>query len=265
MTRSEPFIYIATGRTDPGRVRDLNQDSFITLPEFGVFVVADGAGGHQRGDTASQAIVDAIGTLAYSQRPDDLAEWVRLQLLEVNHRLIELARETGPGTVIGSTVAALVAEGRRCVCLWAGDSRIYGMRRGGNLVRLTRDHSQVEELVEQGILTASQAMQHPNANIIYRAVGMREELELEAVVYDVFAHDKFMLCSDGLTKEVTDDEIAPILAHGSCSENCNELIDRALARNCRDNIAVVVVEVGLPDDDERTVPVPVKDTSRRSL
>lgn len=265
MTQSDVFTFSSYGRSHPGHARAVNQDAYLALPQFGVFAVADGVGGHQRGDTASKAVVDAIAALLRSELPEDLAEAVRTQILGVNLRLLELARELGPDTIIGSTVAALVAEERHCVCLWAGDSRIYGMRHG-RLKRLTRDHSQVEQLVDQGYLTAEEALRHPHANVIYRAVGMSEDLEIDAVVYDVYVNDKFLLCTDGLTKEVKDEEISDVLTTGTCRENCRDLVELALSRGCRDNIAVVVVDVepeaDRQGDDERTIPLPVDKTCR---
>jgi protein phosphatase len=254
MTQAGSFIFSSEGTTHRGRVRRINQDAYLALPQLGIWTVADGVGGHQRGDAASRAVVDAIATLTDADPPDDIVESVRLQILAVNRRLIQIAQQEGPDTIIGSTVAVLVAEGRRCVCLWAGDSRIYGMRRG-RLSRLTRDHSQVEDLVEQGQLSAAEAMQHPHANLIYRAVGKTESLELDAIVYDIHAHDKFLLCTDGLTKEVGDEEIATVLTTGTCRDNCRALVDLALSRDCRDNIAVVVVDVDLPTDNQATVSV----------
>lgn len=254
MTQSGSFLFSSEGGTHPGRVRKINQDAYLALPEIGVWAVADGVGGHQRGDTASKAVVGSIATLAQAGPSDDLAESARQQILAVNRKLIQFARQEGPDTIIGSTVAVLVAQGQRCVCLWAGDSRIYGMRRG-KLSRLTRDHSQVEDLVEQGRLSATEAMHHPDANLIYRAVGMTESLDLDAVVYDIHAHDKFMLCTDGLTKEVRDEEIAAILMSGTCCDSCRALLDLALSRDCRDNVAVVVVAVDPAPDDQPTVSV----------
>ncbi|MCG6860722.1 MAG: protein phosphatase 2C domain-containing protein [Chromatiaceae bacterium] len=252
MTHFNSFLFSSEGGTHPGQVRTINQDAFLALPEMGVWAVADGVGGHQRGDTASKAVVDAIARLADADPPDNLAEWVRRQILDVNSLLIQAARRAGPDTIIGSTVAVLVAEGQRCVCLWAGDSRIYGMRRG-KLSRLTRDHSQVEDLVLQGRLSAAEAMQHPDANVIYRAVGKSEDLEVDALAYDIYARDKFLLCTDGLTKEVNDEEIAAILMTGACHDNCRTLVDLALSRNCRDNVSVIVVDVSPQPDSEATV------------
>jgi serine/threonine protein phosphatase PrpC len=221
---------------------------------LGIWAVADGVGGHQLGETASKAVVEAIGSIASGGPPENPVECVRLKILEANRRLVDIAKDQDPPAVIASTVAALVAEDYRCVCLWAGDSRVYGFRQG-RLSRLTRDHSEVEDLVEEGRLSADEALHHPDANIIYRAIGKSEVLELDAVVYDVHPNDKFMLCTDGLTKEVEEQEIAGILSHGDCGQNCRDLLDLVLSRDCRDNVAIVVVDVKHPADPEPTVQV----------
>ena len=250
---SESFSFSSAGCTHPGHLRDINQDAYLALPERGIWLVADGVGGHQRGDVASQAIVDAVAGLSLDSSVENPVESVRQRLLSVNLELVQAARELGPGAVIGSTVAALVAVGKQGVCLWAGDSRVYGFRRG-RLTRLTRDHSQVEELVARGQLSVEEARYHPHANVIYRAIGQDESLEIDALAYSLAPGDKFLLCTDGLTKELYDEEIAEILAAGDCQANCHQLMESALKRPCRDNLTVIVVEVQESEDtDTRTL------------
>ncbi len=241
------FSFASAGCTHPGNLREINQDAYLSLPERGVWLVADGVGGHQRGDVASQAIVDAVASLSLEPCWENPVEAVRQRLLSVNLELVQAARQLGSGAVIGSTVAALVATGKQGVCLWAGDSRIYGFRRG-RLSRLTRDHSQVEELVARGQLSVEEARYHPHANVIYRAIGQDESLEIDALAYSLAPGDKFLLCTDGLTKELYDEEIAEILATGDCQENCDRLMETALKRPCRDNLTVIVVDVRAPEE-----------------
>lgn len=242
------LTFKSAATTHPGRVRTVNQDAFIELPDQGVWAVADGVGGHQQGEAASQAVVDAIAEIASASPVGTLVEAVRQCILDVNRELIEHAHAMGPGALIASTVVVMVAEAGRCICLWAGDSRIYGFREG-RLARLTRDHSHVERLVEQGILSREEALHHPEANIILRAVGREDNLELDMAVYDLYAQDKFLLCSDGLTKELSDDEIAAILAQGDCQANRDQLLQLALSRNCADNLALIIVDVRQALDD----------------
>ncbi len=248
MPESSGFIFKSAATTHPGRVRAVNQDAFVELPQQGLWAVADGVGGHQQGEAASQAVVDAVAEIASAPPTGPLVEAVRQGILGVNRELVQRAHAIGSGTLIASTVVALVAEASRCVCLWAGDSRIYGFREG-QLARLTRDHSHVEHLVEQGVLSREEALHHPEANIILRAVGREDSLELDAAVYDLYAQDKFLLCTDGLTKELSDDEIAAILAQGDCQANCEQLLELALSRTCADNLALIVVDVCQALDD----------------
>lgn len=242
MKTSRKFPFLSAGKTHPGLVRMKNQDAFIALPEKGIWVVADGVGGHSHGETASQMIVDAVRKITpiidLHQRVSELEKRIK----EVNRHLIDLAKQVGGGEVIASTVAALVASREQCVCLWAGDSRIYGYREGV-LTRLTRDHSLVEELKDAGVLSPEQAKDHPEANVIYRAVGKDTNLELDVVMYDIMAEDRFLLCTDGLTKEVMDNEISGQLSMGDSATVCESLLQMAIQRGCRDNITVIVVDV----------------------
>jgi protein phosphatase len=252
MPDSPVFVYRSASTTHPGRVRAVNQDAFVDLPELGVWAVADGVGGHQQGEAASQAVVSAIAEIASDPPGDSLVEAIRRGIIGVNHQLLQRARELGPDALIASTVAVMVADTSSCICLWAGDSRVYGFRQG-RLSRLTRDHSHVEQLVAQGLLSAEDALHHPDANIILRAVGRTQTLELDAAVYDVYDHDKFLLCTDGITKELEDDEIATVLAQGDCEDNCRQLLELALSRDCADNVALIVVDARQSDAGDTTL------------
>jgi protein phosphatase len=142
--------------------------------------------------------------------------------------------------IMGSTVVVLLAFDRHCVSMWAGDSRAY-IYRDGELRQLTRDHSQVEDLVSQGLLTRQQAAHHPASNIITRAVGVSQHLDIDTEMFEVKEGDIFLLCTDGLYNEVNADEITQSLASGSSQQACELLLERALARGARDNVTVVVV------------------------
>lgn len=247
---SEPngFVFRSAGTTHPGRIRSVNQDAFVDRPRQGVWAVADGVGGHQQGEAASLAVVTAIAETATAPSRESLAEALRRRIIGVNQELVNRAHAMGADALIASTVALMVAETSHCVCLWAGDSRIYGFRQG-RLARLTRDHSHVEQLVDEGVISAEDALHHPEANIILRAVGRMDQLELDAVVYDLYDGDKFLLCTDGITKEIEEQEIAAILATGDCQDNCEQLLQLALSRACADNIALIVIDVRRIADD----------------
>ena len=143
--------------------------------------------------------------------------------------------------IIGSTVAALLVVDQYGVCLWAGDSRVYRCR-DGQLEQLTRDHSQVEELVASGGLSREEAENHPHANVITRAVGAGEELFLDVDVQKLCHADRYLICSDGLYKEVSEAEIAEHMKYGDCVTICRTLVALALERGARDNVTVVAIK-----------------------
>jgi len=228
-------------RTDVGAVRKLNEDSVLDLPELGLWMVADGMGGHAAGDFASGAIVSALASIPPPASLGALVGEVRQRLHGVNRQLSEEAR-TRHEQVIGSTVVALLVFGTHGVVIWAGDSRAYLYRRG-ELIQLTRDHSQVEELLRLGVLTADQVEAHPAANVITRAIGVADYLELDSEMFTLAEDDAYLVCSDGLYRELDDDAIKACLALGDCQRSCDALIDGALARRARDNVSVIVVRM----------------------
>jgi len=246
MPISHECSYVSAGLTHPGQVRQVNQDAFVAMPEIGVWLVADGVGGHLQGEMASKLLVEAIGTIGSTEGLDQLTDLVCRKILAVNDELVQLAKNTGPDTIIGSTVAALIVQGSECVCVWAGDSRVYGLRQG-RLTRLTRDHSPVEDLVEHGTLSRTQAMAHPQANVIYRAVGKEADLQLDVRLYDVRAQDRFLLCTDGLIKEASESEITEQLSGDDCRKSSEALLQLALRHGGHDNIAIIVVDIN-PND-----------------
>ena len=227
-----------------GRVREDNEDACLQQPERACWAVADGMGGHAVGDLASGLIVDALNRLS---APDTIARYLadaRKRLLTVNQRLRhEAARRQV--SVIGSTVVALFACDSYCGYLWAGDSRLY-LYRDGHLRQLTRDHSQVEELKALGLLTNEEAVNHPAQHVITRAVGATDRLELDTNTLVVADGDMFLLCSDGLSNELSAQEMQAALIAADCDAACETLIEAALARGGHDNITAVVVRAEDP-------------------
>ncbi|HHJ15159.1 MAG TPA: serine/threonine-protein phosphatase [Gammaproteobacteria bacterium] len=227
--------------SDVGKIRSINEDAFADRPDAGLWVVADGMGGHDAGDFASQAIIDSLSQVGPQQRLSTFIDEVEDRLLQVNQVLIETAAQREEPTTIGSTVVALLAVGDYCACLWAGDSRAYRLS-GGQMQPVSQDHSQVEELIEQGMLLREDAESHPAANVITRAVGAAEELFVDVELVELQDGDRFLLCSDGLFKEVSEPEIAQYMQRGSCQDVCRELVDLALERGSRDNVTVVTID-----------------------
>ena len=232
----------SAGKTDPGAKRTHNEDSFVDRPDSGLWAVADGAGGHEAGEVASGMIRDALAAI-----PDGLPAG-RL-LGEVRQRLIlvhEALREQGAkqGGMIASTVVVLIVRGGHFACLWAGDSRLYRLR-GGQLEQVTRDHSLVQELVDAGMVRPEDAESHPRANVITRAVGAGDDtLEIDKTTDRVLAGDRFLLCSDGLSKTLPASEVATLLAVPDAALAPELLIAAALARHASDNVTAVAVEAG---------------------
>lgn len=251
MTDTAQFQWTSAFHSHVGLVRKINEDACLDQPDKRIWAVADGMGGHARGDFASRSIVESLSRIPV---PGNLTEFVRTvqdSLQSVNRQLRAEAMLRG-AQIIGSTVAVLLAHGRSCAVLWAGDSRIY-LLRGGRLTQLTRDHSQVEDLRASGCLTAEAAMNHPARNMITRAVGAAEELELDMETGETLDGDVFLLCSDGISNQVTEQEMRTALVGGNCRQAAEELVDIALQRGGHDNISAVVVRAGDPDSTERTI------------
>lgn len=239
MTELANLYWSSASKSHVGMVRKLNEDACLELAERGIWAVADGMGGHAAGDFASHSVVDALASVPAPSSLGVLVAEVHQCLESVN---THLASEAGKRRerVIGSTVVVLLAYGSHAVAVWAGDSRAYRCRQG-ELTQLTRDHSQVEELVSKGLITREQARHYPGSNVITRAVGVVDELELDSEMFEVLEGDIFLLCSDGLYNEVKESEIKESLTVGDCRYACDLLVERALARGARDNVTAVVV------------------------
>ncbi|MGE8295098.1 MAG: PP2C family protein-serine/threonine phosphatase [Pseudomonas sp.] len=231
----------SAARTDTGKVRARNEDAFLALPEQGLWVVADGMGGHQNGALASRLIVEQLAELPEGSLDQRLVD-LRQCLHRLNHRLgQELTLTAGRSdTVIGSTVVALLLDGERAACVWAGDSRCY-LWRGSRLYQLSRDHSLVQQLIDEQGLAPQEAARHPAAHALTRAVGASETLQLDILELDVLPGDVFLLCSDGLYQGVPADELGACLNLPSPHLAVERLFQRALDGPARDNLSAVVI------------------------
>ena len=163
-------------------------------------------------------------------------------LINVNRTLIEIASEGDKPSTVGSTVVTMLAYEKYCAFLWAGDSRLYRIR-NGQIVQLTTDHSQVQLYVEQGLISKEEAESHPHSNMITRAVGASENFVLDVDMQEMEKGDRYLLCSDGLTKHIPDTDFEKILAKGDVEKKCNELIDLTLARGAKDNVTAILVDI----------------------
>lgn len=227
------------GRTDRGSVRENNEDCYAAVPEAGIWLVADGMGGHERGDWASERLADAVGKVAPTVAFDDLVLACSAAIHEANRAIFAAA--TADGITMGSTVVCLMVSDRRFCILWAGDSRAY-LLRDDRLIPLTRDHTQVQVLVERGILSPEEAETHPMSHVLAKAVGAEAELELDAIVDAISPGDMFLLCSDGLHGTIDSEEIRAIMAGGTAHDAAERLIDRCLEVGAGDNVTAVVAQ-----------------------
>jgi len=237
---AKAWLLASEYRTDTGNVRRHNEDACITRDPDGIWVVADGMGGHHAGDVASKSIVDAIRDMHNEIELPKLVDAVETTITQVNNDLMDMAR--AKRTTIGSTVVGMVHRGDHVVCFWAGDSRCYRIR-GRKMEQITQDHDMIQDLVESGVCTEEEARKHPQAERVTRAVGGSDDFYLDLEVYELQRKDVFILCSDGLYKELNDDEILEISkACKDAREIPDALVQAALARRGRDNVTVVAIE-----------------------
>ena len=229
-------------RTHVGCRRKVNEDAILARPELRLWAVADGMGGHHAGDVASARVIEALAQASHGGDIHARTSAARQQLEATNAQLRALASVGPEPKTIGSTVVAMVVDGSAFSCLWAGDSRIYLLRER-SLTQLTRDHSLVQELVDLGEIDPAEARTHPNGNVITRAVGADERLEVDVVTGDVRPGDAFLLASDGLTRLLTDDELLGGLQVDRLERAADHLLETCLARGAPDNVSFVIVRV----------------------
>lgn len=234
-------IFHHCGKTHVGNVRKLNEDSLISVPELGVFVVADGMGGHSGGDYASQNVVAHVDRMDRGMPSGEAMRAVRTAFLESHYAIQAEAERRGGGT-IGSTAIALILSEPHFACLWVGDSRLY-LLRDGQFIQLSRDHSLVNDLFDSGQITADEVETHPHGNVITRAVGVGETLEIDKIRGTYEPGDRFLLCSDGLSGYASFDDIRHCMMSAPITSVCDELIGLALAGGGRDNITAITVEI----------------------
>ena len=248
--------------THVGRVRKANEDSFIAKPEVGLWAVADGVGGHEAGQLASQTVTNVLATIGPAVSIDDQAARFQERVFRANDRILEISTERG-GAVMGTTIAAILIFDRKFTCAWAGDSRVYRIR-DGKMEQISRDHSEVQELLDQGLIGPEEAKTWPRRNVITRAVGIFEDPGLETLQGDIEVEDTFVICSDGLTGHLSDDDICMAVVTRRAQMACDALIETTLERGATDNVSIIVIRcyraertnfvVGNPPSEARPVP-----------
>ncbi|WP_342362970.1 PP2C family protein-serine/threonine phosphatase [Terrarubrum flagellatum] len=224
--------------THVGKVRRANEDSYIVLPELGIWAVADGVGGHEGGQFASQTVAGDIASVGMAVSQTDQLARFKDRILRANDTIKQAAAERG--AVIGTTVAAILAYGHNYSCVWAGDSRVYHIR-DETISQLTRDHTEAQELVDNGTLTPEQAKTWPRRNVITRAIGIFDDPDLDDRSGMIKPGDAFLLCSDGLTGHLSDAEICEHVSTMRAQDACDALIAATLERGASDNVTIVIV------------------------
>lgn len=241
MKETDLLRWRSASGTHEGARRSHNEDRILEKTDQSLWAVADGMGGHAAGDRASAMVVEALEEVSTGGHLSEVVDQVMRQLGQANDRIRDYAVTEQGGSMMGTTVVVLAGGHRHCACVWAGDSRLYRLR-DGDLEQLCRDHSEVQRMVEQGVIREEEAEEHPGANVITRAVGAAPELLIDTRVFDVRAGDRYLLCSDGLYNEVGREDIASGLGQGEVEEAARILLAQALDMGARDNVSVVVVE-----------------------
>ena len=247
-------VVTAASRCDVGRVRKINQDTvFCSLEPVGLlpnlFIVADGMGGHKAGDLASTEAVRCFVKCIKerSREAEDIVDLMRLALEEANRYVYYLSKESEDYQGMGTTLVAATFCGNSLYCINVGDSRLYKLNRAGehpmSLKKVTVDHSIVEMMIKEGMITEEEARVHPQKNMITRAIGIEETVEIDDFRLDVDRLVRVLLCSDGLSGMLTDLDILNIVSgKNDVEETAQRLVDKANENGGRDNISVIVID-----------------------
>ncbi|MFZ7121154.1 MAG: Stp1/IreP family PP2C-type Ser/Thr phosphatase [Eubacteriaceae bacterium] len=235
-------------KSDIGRVRTINQDSYLVLNDlnigFKIFAVADGLGGHNAGEIASKILIDKIkiyfskDTLLESSILD---ETLIIEIIkEINGQIFQMASENVDLNGMGTTLTLVLLDDDNIFIFHVGDSRTYIVNEK-EILQLTQDHSLVEQLVMQGEITRQEADVHPNKNILTRAIGTDAQIEVDFYKYTLKQYDKILLCTDGLTNSLSNESIKNIINNNSCTDAVNILVEEANNQGGHDNVTVIVL------------------------
>ncbi len=242
------FVLNSASVTDRGlsNKRPENEDSFIDIPETGIFAVADGVGGGQSGEVASQMAMEVLqdAFANYKEGSSDVESLMSLAIQHANASIYQMSHELPKLATMATTIVALHLEGNIATIGHVGDSRLYRLDSRGNLFRETNDHSVVEEEVRAGRMTAAQAENHPSKNIISRALGSEPTVEIDLKTIMVDANTTFLLCSDGITRHLSDHELRELLLTcNSPLDACREMKNLCYSRGAEDNLTAVTVKI----------------------
>ncbi len=238
------FKVYSHGVTDTGLVRTKNEDSILVHDDENVWIVADGMGGHHAGDFASQTITNNLSLFKQHSSLDDSILLLEENILNSNSIIRKKSYKLGRNATIGSTVVCVYIWHNFLFTFWAGDSRLYRFR-DSQLERLTEDHSYVEELVRMGKIEPRDAEEHPAANVVLKAVGIDDNLCMDFEYFELQEGDIYIICSDGLYKDLEEDKLTPIIeAHlDDMTELSEALLASALEAGGTDNTSIITMKI----------------------
>jgi serine/threonine protein phosphatase PrpC len=240
LTAPNALKFQSVARTHLGHRRTVNEDRVLERSDTGLWAIADGMGGHRAGDVAATRLIEALAAMEHETSGyARLSEMLR-RIEAVNTSLY--AEQSGEGALSasGSTLVTLLAHDNHYACLWAGDSRAY-LFRNGRLNTITRDHSVVQEMVDNGVLAEADRQRHPSANIVTRALGVSAVVDIEQKFAPMRDEDLYLLCSDGLSSGLDDSAIAGLLDPRDLAGSADRLLDGALAVDGTDNISLILI------------------------
>lgn len=235
-----------------GKVRQINEDSFY-IPrdidnDIPLFIVADGMGGHNAGEIASSKAIELVveyinkNFIDYKKKEDSLTKLLSEAILRANHNIYKKSISNSNMTGMGTTLTAVLIDNNKVYIAHVGDSRAYTVKKN-HIYQLTKDHSYVEQLINNGKITREEAINHPQKNIITRAIGVEGIVEIDISVRHFEKNDKFILCTDGLTNLVSDEQILKIIqGNKSCQSTAEKLVNMADDLGGKDNITVIVIK-----------------------
>src|SRR5215212_8286373 len=245
---TKTFQVQSSSLTDRGlnERRPLNEDAFLHDRERSIFAVADGVGGAEAGEVASQTAIEVLDE-AFRHQTDgaDVEDLMELAIQRANASIHQMAQDHVKFSMMATTIVALHVKGNIATIGHVGDSRLYRLTPAGQLLRETDDHSVVEEEVRAGRMTAEQAANHPSKNVISRALGAESDVEVDMKTMEVEDGTEFLLCSDGITRHISDNELRQLMVvSNNLDELCNELKRRCYERGAEDNLTVIAVRDG---------------------
>ncbi len=237
------FDIASCGVTHTGNVRERNEDSILVLDDEQIWLVADGMGGHHAGDFASQTIARNLGLYKRQNSLEDSILLIEENILNSNAIIRDKSSKLGKNATIGSTVVCIYIWRNMLFTFWAGDSRLYRLRKK-KFERLTEDHSYVEELVRMGKIEAKDAETHPAANVVLKAVGIDDDLCMDFDYFEIADNDIFVICSDGLYKDLDENNIATIIGKNQddMASLSQTLLAHSLDAGGTDNTSIITLK-----------------------